>query len=160
MLAGSHLPVLYKLLQATSGAVIELGAGFNSTPFLYWICKAEGRLFASFENDQEWIDKLQYPTQYVSEWDHVGEGDVFWDIAFIDHRPARKRRSSVARLKDKAKFIVLHDSELADNPAYKYTPIYDLFKYKYEFKDVLPNTIVLSNFEDPTPLLTRMNKHV
>lgn len=152
--AGSHLPVLYKLLQATDGAVLELGAGWNSTPLLYWICKVEGREFQSYENDKEWINALQYPVKYASDWEWVDGVGEFWSIALVDHKPARKRRSSAKKLKDRARFVVLHDSELANHPAYKYTPIYDEFKYRYEYKKTTPHTMVLSNFEDPTPILT------
>lgn len=154
VLAGSHIPVLVKLLEATNGAVIELGAGFNSTPLLYWYCKANDRYFASYENDEEWIRKVDYPINFVTEWDNVAEELLFLDIVLIDHRPAKKRRSSALRFKNKARFVVLHDSELADNPAYKYTSIYSQFKYKHEFTSVVPHTMVLSNFIDPEQVLT------
>lgn len=152
ILAGSHLPVLAKLLDATRGAVLELGAGWNSTPFLYWMCKDQGRYLESYENDREWIKKLEYPVKYTEDW-LVGM-NRFWDILLVDHRPARKRRSSALRFRLNSTFVVLHDSELADHPAYKYTPIYKEFKYKYEYTKLIPHTIVLSNFIDPTPLLT------
>ena len=44
---------------------------------------------------------------------------------------------------------MLHDSELADNPAYKYTPIYKEFEYVYEYTKTTPHTVILSEFEDP-----------
>lgn len=152
ILAGSHIPVMVKLLNATKGSVLELGAGYNSTPLLYWMCQSQNRHLESYENDKEWIKKLQYPVTYTDNWEM--DLDIFWDIVFIDHRPAKKRRSSALYYAKKAKFIVLHDSELADHPAYKYTPIYKEFKYKYEYTKVTPHTIVLSNFVDPKTLLT------
>lgn len=149
ILAGSHLPVLVTLLQATSGAVLELGCGYNSTPLLYWLCQSNNRFLESYENDREWIKKVGYPVFYTEDW-KIESPIKFWDIVFVDHRPARKRRSSALFFKDKAKFVVLHDSELADNPAYKYTPIYKEFKYKYEYTKTFPHTMILSNFEDPS----------
>lgn len=149
ILAGSHLPVLVTLLQATSGAVLELGCGYNSTPVLFWLCKSKNRILESYENDREWIEKVGYPVFYTENFE-IQSPVTFWDIVFIDHRPARKRRSSALYYRNKARFVVLHDSELANNPAYKYTPIYKEFKYKYEYTKTLPHTIILSNFEDPS----------
>lgn len=148
MMAGSHIPALVTLLEVTFGSVLELGCGYNSTPVLYWLCKSKNRILESYENDKEWIDKVGYPIQYTE--DFKIKSDTFWDIVFIDHRPARKRRESALYYKDKSRFVLLHDSELADNPAYKYTPIYKEFKYKYEYTKVIPHTMILSNFEDPS----------
>lgn len=154
ILAGSHIPVLAKLMAHTDGNVIELGCGFNSTPFLYWMCKAEGREFSSYENDKDWIDKVGYPVSFVqTDWIIIPEKELKYDIVLVDHRPARKRRSSAMAFKDSAKFILLHDSELADHPAYKYTSIYKHFKYRYEYTKTTPHTMVLSNFVDPKTIL-------
>ncbi len=152
VLAGSHIPVLIRLLESTTGSVLELGCGYNSTPLLYWVCKANDRYLESWENDREWIEKVGYPVNYTEDWS-VG-GGKFWDIVFIDHRPARKRISSAVRFSRSAHFVVLHDSELADNPAYKYSSIYKHFKYRYEFTKVTPHTMILSNSIDPTPYFT------
>lgn len=106
------------------------------------------------ETDKEWIDKLQYPGIHVKDWDKISfETQDHWSIALVDSKPARKRRSLVKRLKNCADFVVLHDSELADNPAYKYTPVYKEFKYKYEYTRVMPRTMVLSNFKNPAPYI-------
>ena len=156
VLAGSHIPVLAKLLEHTDGTVIELGCGFNSTPFLWWMCGVDMRRFISYENDREWINKVGYRSYYTDDWDkaieNIQRSHDMVDIVLVDHRPARKRRSSALKFKNHAKFVVLHDSELADHPAYKYTPIYKHFKYQYEYTKTTPHTMILSNFIDPQPL--------
>lgn len=148
-LSGTHLPVLSILINRTDGAVLELGAGFNSTPLLYWTCKAQRRLFRSYENDKAWCEKMGLFTSYIDDWDKVPLDEVFWSIALIDHRPALRRKEDAKRLKDNADFVVMHDSEPEIDKFYKYTWIYKYFKYRYDFTSIKPNTTILSNFHNP-----------
>ncbi len=148
-LSGTHLPVLSILINRTDGAVLEMGAGFNSTPLLYWACKAQDRMFRSYENDKVWCEMLGDFTTYIKDWEKAPIDDKFWSLAFIDHRPALRRHKEARRLKDNANFIVMHDSEPEIDKFYKYTWIYKHFKFRYDFKKIKPNTVVLSNFLDP-----------
>lgn len=149
--AGSHIPVINKLMARVNKPVLELGIGWNSTPILHWLCKEKNLPLLSFESDQDWLDRFlsfETETHHLFLHDFMTDIETDFDIGlvFIDHRPARKRRSSAKFFKDKADFIVLHDSELADDPAYKYTPIYKDFKYRHEYKVVgEPYTMILSN---------------
>lgn len=166
--AGSHLPVLAKLLSVIDKPVIELGIGYNSTPLLHWMCKERGVQLMSFETDKEWMDKFKefqeedHYMEHVKDWnflDQLASIDDF-GLVFIDHKPARKRRSSALKFKDTADFVVLHDSELADHPAYKYRSIYKEFKYSFEFKEVgEPHTIVLSNKKELSWLKNSANQN-
>ena len=151
-LAGTHLPVLSTLLQETNGAVnssvLELGAGWNSTPLMYWFCKAYGRHFESWENDKKWVDQMEGLTSYTDDWDitHMPPDSMRWGIVFIDCRPAFKRKDLAMKYRDLADFVVLHDSEPEIDRFYRYSRIYKHFKYKYHFIKLKPNTVVLSNF--------------
>jgi len=152
-LCGTHIPVLVKLLNHLNKPVLELGIGWSSTPLLHWVCQEKNLKLISIESDGEWIKNFrtfrsknhsifQTDENFTLNFDLPED----FSLVFIDHKPARKRRSSAILFKDRADFIVLHDSELADHKAYKYTPIYDLFKYKFEYKGVgEPYTMVLSN---------------
>jgi len=138
-------------MQYVDKPVLELGVGWNSTPLLHWMCKEKGLLLRSFESDPEWLElfrSFESESHKLSHHDFMTELDFGGGLGlvFVDHRPSRKRRSSAKFYADKADFIVLHDSDLADNPAYKYTPIYGNFKYRFEYKNVdKPFTMVLSN---------------
>lgn len=145
----THLPVLSILINRTDGAVLECGAGYNSTPLLYWICKAQKRKFLSYETDLEWIKKLQYPVKHIIDWEDAEIDDIFWSMVFVDSRPALGRHKLARRLKDNANFIVLHDSQPEIDKFYKYSWIYKHFKYRYDFTKIKPNTTILSNFFDP-----------
>lgn len=144
-LAGTHLPVLSQLLMMTKGPVLEFGSGWNSTPLMYWTCKAQDRLFQSYENDLDWCKKMEGLTDYVPSWDSLRVPPIRWSIVFIDCRPAKERRELALRYKDHADYIVLHDSEPEINRFYGYTTLYKHFKYKYEYTKLKPNTLILSN---------------
>lgn len=154
LLAGSHIPVITKLMSHVDKPVLELGIGWNSTPLLHWLCHEKNLPLLSFESDENWLElfkSFETDTHHLFLHNFLEDIEVDFDIGlvFIDHRPARKRRSSAKFFKDKADFIVLHDSELAEDPAYKYTPIYEHFKYKHEYKVVgEPHTMILSNRVD------------
>ena len=154
VLSGSHIPILVKIMSLTDGSVLELGAGFFSTPLFYWLCKAEGREFVSYENDKKWCEEIGEMTTYIEDWDKANILSTHWSVMLIDHRPAHRRRIDARRLKDNADFIIMHDSDMERDRVYGYTEIYPLFKYKYDFTKVKPHTTVLSNFKDPKLLLT------
>lgn len=148
--AGSHLPVLSTLLENTTGAVLELGCGYYSTPLLFYHCKAYNRPFASYENDNDWQKKFeQLGTQYTDDWSAVPIDDTHWSIALIDHRPALQRHRDAIRLKDNTDFIVLHDTDPEIEKFYAYRRVWKHFKYVYHFNTVKPFTSVLSNVQDP-----------
>lgn len=145
---GTHIPMLIKMMNISDGPVLELGSGFNSTPFLYWLCKDQNRKFVSYDNDQKWIEKVGYNTQFIDDWDKTDIDNTHWSVALLDHRPGERRHVDAERLKDKADFIVLHDSELILEKYYMYEKIYPLFKYRFDYTKFLPHTTVLSNFID------------
>lgn len=153
-LSGSHLPVLANLLINTKGSVVELGAGYNSTPLLYWYCKANDRYFKSYENYKDWCDKMFGMTEFITDWNALPLEENYWSISFIDLRPALERHRQAIRLRNNAEFVVLHDSEPEIDRFYAYRRVYKYFKYFYNFTSVKPNTLILSNFRDPTQFFT------
>lgn len=146
---GTHIPVLIKIMEKTHGPVLELGSGFSSTPFLYWLCQDQNRLFVSFDNDKDWIQKVGYPIECITDWDKTKIDDTHWSVVLMDHRPAERRIIDIERLKDKADFIILHDSEPELDKFYLYRRVYPLFKYRFDYTKFLPHTTVLSNFFNP-----------
>jgi hypothetical protein len=145
---GTHIPALIKAVEVTDGPVLELGCGISSTPFLYWLCRDQDRQFVSYDNDQKWIKTVGYPTQFVENWDKTDIDSIHWSVALLDHRPGERRPEDAIRLKDKADFIILHDSEPELDKFYGYEKIYPLFKYRFDYTKFLPHTTVLSNLVD------------
>lgn len=145
---GTHIPVLLKIMAISKGPVLELGCGFNSTPFLYWLCKDQNRKFVSYDNDQKWIKTVGYPVEFVENWSRAKIDDTHWSLVLMDHRPGERRPIDAVRLKDCADFIVLHDSEPELDKFYGYEKIYPLFTYRFDYTKFLPQTTVLSNLID------------
>lgn len=159
VLCGSHIPVLVKLMEHVNKPVLELGVGYSSTPLLHWLCKDKRITLYSAETDNVWADRFKEYSDQFSHYLFYVNNDWNWafiddfiprklGLVFVDNRPAKKRVSNAVYFKDRADFIVLHDSELADHPAYKYDRAYKHFKYVYHYTKVKPYTAILSNFID------------
>ena len=156
---GSHLPILLRLVDLTAGPILELGTGGYSTAMLDLMCRQTKRKLVSYDNDPKWHkDNLQWQSDFhdiklIQDWDKAEIDSIHWSIVLIDHRPALRRRVEAVRLKDKADFILLHDSEPEIDRFYRYSSIYKHFKSRYDYTKVKPNTTILSNFVDIKKLL-------
>lgn len=61
----THQPVLYKMANETTGPIIEFGCGYGSTDLLHDICKSEGRLLISIDDNREWLEK--FSSKYMGD---------------------------------------------------------------------------------------------
>ncbi len=153
-LAGSHIPLLIKALYRTTGPVLELGMGWNSTPILHWMCADMGRKLVSVEGNKEWADKFNdyrsdsHEIRVVDNWDYAIDDDRTWGLVLVDHRPDFRRRIEASKLVDRAGIILLHDSEPGMDKHYKYSTLYPKFKYVYKFTGLFPHTAAVSNYQD------------
>lgn len=139
----THLPVLAKIMAISKGPVLELGSGIFSTPFLYWMSHSQKREFHSYDNDKRYADQLRgFGVQFAEQWNKIKIDNTHWGVVLIDHHPAQRRRIDAQRLKDKADFIIIHDSNGAE---YQWEKLYPHFKYRYNYKKARPNTTILSN---------------
>lgn len=146
----SHQPVLVKMLSKfIKPTVLELGIGFGSTGI---INKLSG-MALSIETDEDFIPifdhfksnkhRIIFHNDYDTyHWncEHLNQE---WDIAFVDNKPGESRQSNIMKLKDKATFIIVHDTEEA---GYGYD--FSSFKYQYTFNKYRPWTTVVSNFKE------------
>lgn len=148
---GSHIPVLLKMLEITSGPVLELGVGPFSTPILNTVCTSSERKLVSYEDDPEFYTMHKsfngpfHDVYFVEDWDKIDIENIDWGFVFIDHKP--KRRKTEAKRMVNKKYVVVHDSEGAQDYHYDYRKeVFPLFKYRYTFGKLRPHTSVLSNF--------------
>eukprot|EP00999_Lentomonas_sp_LEN2_P000078 NODE_1077_length_1022_cov_84.350838_g1032_i0.p1 GENE.NODE_1077_length_1022_cov_84.350838_g1032_i0~~NODE_1077_length_1022_cov_84.350838_g1032_i0.p1 ORF type:complete len:256 (+),score=17.83 NODE_1077_length_1022_cov_84.350838_g1032_i0:113-880(+) len=58
---GSHLPVSIAAVMLTSGPVLELGAGYFSTPYFQDLVAANGRHLHSADTDVKWLERFVRP---------------------------------------------------------------------------------------------------
>lgn len=145
----THVPILAWVVQNTRGPILELGCGFYSTPLLHLL--APDRKILSLETDKQYVDKLQkfaspeHRIEHVPTWENIAAFDQEWDVAFVDNAPGAARGPCIRNLKDRAKYIVVHDSDL---PAYYgLAPVLPLFRYSVCCKWFPKWTTVLSMSE-------------
>jgi len=151
---GTHLPCLIRAMEKTKGDVLELGMGVFSTPFLHYKCMLDGRKLVSYENCEPWMNfftKYNYrnDNHEINFVENYADApiDRKWSVVLIDQTPDSSRAEEAKRLANKAKIIVIHDSNGGSRYAhYGYDAIYPLFKYKKVWDKDRNNATVLSNF--------------
>lgn len=144
---GTHIPVLIKALEQTTGPVLEMGMGISSTPLLHALCA--DRFLLSMDNDPAFIEmfrKFRTKTHQIElvNWEDapiIGK----WGVVLVDHKPDSRRKEDIKKLANLAEFLVVHDTQ---DPQYGYEEIYPLFKYRYDFTIHKVHTTVLSTFND------------
>ena len=156
----THQPVLYEAVKRTSGPVVEFGCGFGSTPLLHGLCGE--RKLLSAETDIRWLVgflHLACPRHrfvFVQNLDDLllDIANVPWSVAFVDQGTWDARVQTVLALKDKAKFIVLHDCDYFVKKAMlDYDEVFKSHKVflplkPWPYKPTGPPTLLASNFED------------
>jgi len=152
---GTHYCLLAAIVHQTTGSVVELGVGHYSTPMLHFMC--QNREVVSIETNAEWHN---YFSSLFAKGSHKFEftnenliSNVLknytrkWDVAFVDHGPEQDRPRCVELLRNRAKYIVVHDSE-PNAVAYGWNGIFDTFKYKYYWDFYGNGTTIVSETEE------------
>ena len=154
----SHQPILMKLLNSfDKPKVLELGVGYGSTPLI-----VDNAFYSEhYETDLDWFNKIKdefkgkknlfYLVQNHTKFEWLDE-QVFekdWDIVLIDNASGESRQSNLLKLKDKAKFIICHDTEeVYKSSASDYKWDFSSFKYSYVFDKYNTYTTVVSNYQE------------
>lgn len=150
---GSHIPVLIKVMGMSSGPVLELGTGLNSTPVLHWLCNEQKRKIDSYESVEMFYRAAEnYRTDwhgihFIEDWDKLAI-DRHWGLVFIDHAPGPRRNVEMERLANNADYVVVHDTEPKSDWHYHFANQFDKYKYRYNYTLAYPHTSVFSNFKD------------
>ena len=155
-----------ELMRITNGAVLELGSGLYSTVYLHWACFDKKRKLLTLESKPEYVSMMKnlradyHEIRLVEDWakaDLSGE----WSVVLVDHSPGKRRPYEALRLLD-AEYVVLHDTEeVAGKDYYRYkdSGVFEKFKYRFDYKGLIPNTTVLSNKHDLKGLNEALNRH-
>jgi len=110
----SHLTVTMRVLDETTGRILELGTGQYSTPLIHFACYSNKREIVSYEHDPEYYRAAkQFESDYhaiymVENWAHI-DIQRHWDVALIDHSPRERRIEEIKRLAWWANYIVIPD---------------------------------------------------
>ena len=157
MKCGNECEIFWK----DPGDVLELGMGLFSTPYLHYACTIGKRKLLSLENDPGWHKMFKrsdfmhflYENDYhklelVDNFEESPLIDKEWDVVLVDQTPDGSRKETARKLANKAKYIILHDSNERHEKNYHYSEIYPLFKYKRIWTQDDRHATVLSNFND------------
>lgn len=147
----THNPMLIKTIVISDGPVLEIGAGLYSTPLMHWLCKMLGRKLVTYENNpsfygfaKKFISK-GHRVRFIKNWDEM-DFKTHWGVVLIDHDPDTRRVIDLINFKDKADYIVIHDTDMEDK--YNWGKAWPYFKYRFDWKECRPWTTVVSNFKD------------
>lgn len=129
----NHRPLLLLGLYLANGAMLELGSGEGSTPYLRKYCQDAGRVFQSFDNSEEWCKKTE--ASYIQNWDDLIEKTLqhHHGVIFIDHAPGERRHLDAIALANAADILVLHDTEEGGAGNYMWDNAWPHFKYRLNY---------------------------
>ena len=154
---GTHIPLLAWAVLQEWGPILELGAGDNSTPMLHLLAGEERLVTADY--NKEWLDKFIDLKSDTHEFHHVTDWNAwpvldekYWGVAFVDHSPGERRAFDIARLRESAMLVVVHDTQQPTAADYKYEPVFDTFKYRFDYKRWPTWTTILSMTNDLSAL--------
>jgi hypothetical protein len=160
---GSHQPLLIHTVNTIStGSVIELGMGDNSTPLLHLLCQKLGRNLFSYEFSKNWYNKY---TSYENDFHKLVllEEKPFKNnkypfpkasVMFIDSHPAWTRHHAIKFLKGYADFFIVHDTTYVQDGKLTSDNNYDFSDYKNvrHFAKVNRTSTLFTNEEIPIEL--------
>jgi hypothetical protein len=148
---GSHLPVLMKVVNMTTGPILELGCGTYSTQYLHWACLPTKRPLTTYENNPtfyEYLQQFERDLHAVHCVPSIVDADLSapWTVALVDC-DRHPRGPVVAKLLH-AEYVIVHDTESRCERTHHYGDVFRQFKYQWRWRDVIPNTTILSNIHD------------
>lgn len=151
-----YYPLLYKALEETKGAVLELGMGHGSTPLLNEYATKNRRELYSFDYNEEWRSKFDnlinknHASYLVKDWNEVYKNFKDASVIFIDQSPGEERKETIKAYQHTKGILVIHDTEPTGAGDYQVRPLFPLFKYKVEVQTAGAWATALSNEIDIT----------
>lgn len=157
----THLPALHHVLRHAGSirSILEVGAGFYSTPLLSCHAAAVGGEHVVLESKPAWAKQVLEWYDVEAEPFTIGELPEWvlqrpWDLAFIDNAVADSRPAHALALIDCAKIVMLHDSNPDWDAEYRYSTVIGRWKHHRQFKACYPWTILLTNDDEVWRRLT------
>lgn len=143
----SHIEALAWAVARTKGPVVEMGAGWYSTPLLHGLCEALGRDLWTFEQDDRWREQVS--RAWKSETHHWNEDfpEGFKPgLVFVDDAAGNRAGNIEWAREHKAQMVAVHDTEPVGAEGYPgMQEALDKFKYQRVWDHFPAHTTVVSN---------------
>ena len=153
---GTHHKYLMEALKFTTGAVLELGAWSGSSTQIHELCEKMNRPLMTLDNSEDRLKLFEPLVSKTHQFEFcIDPAQHEWlngkfGVVFVDHAPGESRRHAIERVRDKAEYIVCHDTE---ELGYGMEEALTTFKFRKDFKYARPWTTVVSMtkeiFSDP-----------
>lgn len=152
---GTNVPLLAAVLGMTNGYfgdVLELGAGNFSTPLMAEMCRAMNRKLITIDSNPTWAENFAdiqstrvIDNDTLTSWENA-IASVFhgmhFSVALVDMAAGSDRAGAISFLRDKATFIVVHDTY---NAYFRgVDEALATFKHRYDYTAMCPTTTVVS----------------
>ncbi len=142
-----------------NGAILELGAGFYSTPLLHAIAERDGREMVTIEQSRAFGERFYHLRSDFHEivwpedndWENVADliAEPKWGVVFVDHAPANQRPIDIRQIDLGTEFVVVHDTQAE---LYGWGDCFKRFQYRHDDQRHVPWTTVLSNVTNVTEM--------
>lgn len=162
---GTHQRLLLQAALRTTGRILELGAGWYSTPLLHEVAAVQERFLLTHDNDPPWLEGVRR-AELQEFWHEMTlldrrQWSGRWGLVFVDHGPppdlprnekgllnALDRAQAVLDLMDRTDVFVLHDTQPEVRWEYDWDKVLPLFKFQHTDTTHEVWTTVCSNVID------------
>lgn len=134
-IVSSHQRCLIAACMRTTGAILELGVGWYSTPLLHEIAKAEGRVLFTVDNNNDWLSQFKclqcnFHSLHLIDWwgnlaSYMEKQTSRIGVCFVDQGQPIEREYTTRQLLESnyldIEVFVFHDTE--EGFAYGYSRI-------------------------------------
>lgn len=158
---GTHADFMEAIASRSKLPVLECGCGYGSTPLLHRICERAGVMLYSLEHNPEYYGLFtpyespmhqinlvgDHWNRLISTYIHLAMPEIRFGCVLIDHAPGDDRVAATNLLRDRAEYIVLHDTEdasVSPGAAYGWENVWPRFPYRLDDKRKTPWTTVVS----------------
>lgn len=146
-------PVLIAAALELEGSVVEIGCGFASTPILSAICRSQGRVFVSFEQEDRWRAISRFfgvASRAIDHSDPEGVVDEICEVitadglVFVDGGEPYDSRGAIVRLlarRPEISIVVAHDYD-SENDTSRYVDAREAWEHWFVYDKVFPYSLV------------------
>jgi len=157
--AATHWPVLMRVIEASSGPILECGTGKFSSPILRTMAYLQQRHVEAYDSDPDWYAKAKelengyYRVHLIKseDWPNLPI-DQRYGLVFVDQAPTYYRRVTLRRFANNADYLVVHDSEIGAQRKFHLERTLQTFRYRFDYAGLRPHTSVVSNVIDVVQL--------